>query len=74
MGTRPTKTRDELRAIIMAELRRSPEFDDVQDVSITRPVGFSWGAAFVRRGAEWTPPSAFIVVLDLQTKFDLADE
>jgi hypothetical protein len=52
-----TKTRNELAALVKAEIRRHPECADVQMVTITRPSGLSWDVAIVRRGSPAAPES-----------------
>jgi hypothetical protein len=44
------KTRTELEAMIMAEVRQHPECENVEVVAITRPVGRPWDVAVVRDG------------------------
>ena len=69
-----TKTRSELAALVMAEIRRSPECADVQMVTITRPAGLSWDVATVRHGGSISPKSlegVDYIVTNLRARYDL---
>jgi hypothetical protein len=69
-----TKTRSELAALVMAEIRRAPECADVQMVTIIRPPGLSWEVATVRHGGSISPESlegVDYIVTNLRARFDL---
>jgi hypothetical protein len=50
MPHKETKTREELEALIMAELRQHPECKNVEGVAITRPLGRPWDIDVLRDG------------------------
>lgn len=50
MAQKEAKTRAELEALIMAEVRQHPECDNVEGVAITRPLGRPWDIAVLRDG------------------------
>jgi hypothetical protein len=55
MAVKPIKSRSELEAILMAEIRKHPECSNVEAVAITRPLGRPWDVAVVRDGANRKP-------------------
>jgi hypothetical protein len=65
----------ELKALIMRELRKHPEWHDIEDVAITsaaRPREQpNWGAAFTMSGPRSAPEGAFRFARELGAKFDL---
>jgi hypothetical protein len=70
MTPREKKSAVELKALIMREVKRHPEWHDIQDVAITRPERLphqsNWDAARA------TPEGAFRFAGELGAKFDLA--
>lgn len=52
---KPTKTRAELEAMLMEELRQFPECSNVEAVAITRPLGRPWDIAIIRDGPHMKP-------------------
>jgi hypothetical protein len=66
----------ELKALIMRELRKHPEWHDIEDVAITSPARPreqpNWGAAFRMSGPRSAPEGAFRFARELGAKFDLA--
>lgn len=69
-------TARELTTLIMQEVRQHPEWDDIMDVSIRRPVQSAphhpnWDAAFTMNGPRVAPAAAFTFVKELQAKFEL---
>jgi hypothetical protein len=76
MVTREKKSAVELKALIMREVKRHPEWHDIQDVAITRRQRLShqpnWDAAFTMTGPRATPEGAFRFAKELGAKFDLA--
>ena len=76
MTPREKKSAVELKALIMREVKRHPEWHDIQDVAITRPERLphqpNWDAAFRMTGSRATPEGAFRFAKELGTKFDLA--
>ena len=76
MTTREKKSAAELKALIMREVKQHPEWHDIQDVAITRPVRPphqpNWDAAFTMTGPRATPEGAFRFARELGAKFDLA--
>lgn len=71
MTVKPRKTKDELRAIIMAAVQSHPEWGKIRDVAIIRPVGQDWGAQFIMDGGPIATLDATFFVTDLQHRFDL---
>jgi hypothetical protein len=77
MSAKEPRSREQLTAAIMAEVRQHPDWNDIVDVGIIRPVRSAqhhpnWDAAFVMDGPRVAPEPAFQMVRDLQNKFDLA--
>jgi hypothetical protein len=77
MPTRETKTREELTALLMHEMRQHPDCDHVVRISIdlaTRhaPHHPNWTALWTVRGDEVVCPRALRIETDLQARFDLA--
>jgi len=76
MTTKEKKSAAELKALIMREVKQHPEWNDIADVAITRPVRPpnqpNWDAAFTMSGPRTTPEGAFRFARELGTKFDLA--
>jgi hypothetical protein len=76
MTPREKKSAVELKALIMREVRRHPEWHDILDVAITRPERLphqpNWDAAFTMTGPRATPEGAFRFAGELGAKFDLA--
>lgn len=74
---REKKSEGELKRMIMLKIREHPEWNDVADVAITRPVRPShqcnWDAAFIMNGHMTTPEGAFRIATELGNKYDLAD-
>jgi hypothetical protein len=76
MTPREKKSAVELKALILREIKRHPEWHDIQDVAITRSERLShqpnWDAAFTMIGPRATPEGAFRFARELGAKFDLA--
>jgi hypothetical protein len=77
MLNKPTKTRRELQALIMQEIRKNPEFRNIDNVAITRPIQSAphlpnWGFAWVLDGASLAPRNAVEIVQKIQREYDLA--
>jgi hypothetical protein len=61
-------TESELRQLLMSEVRKFPECENVTSVEITRETGSSWDvAAVVRDGAYFSP--AYLRVLEIAGNF-----
>ena len=77
MVARESKSTNELRVLIMREVRKHPDWINVLNVAITRPVQSSpdqpnWDAAFTLSGKALAPREAFEIVRKLQAIFSLA--
>ena len=77
MLNKPTKTRRELQALIMQEIRKNPEFRNIENVAITRPMQSAphlpnWSFACVLDGASLAPSNADEIVQKIQREYDLA--
>jgi hypothetical protein len=77
MTSKPTKTRHELQALIMQEIRKNPEFRNIGNVAITQPTQLAphlpnWSFAWVLNGASLAPPEADEIPQKLQREYDLA--
>jgi len=70
--SKPTKSRGELEALIMAEIRKFPECNNVVSVAITRPTDSTWDAAFVAEGNVAVCAKAFEIARVLSSRWDLA--
>jgi hypothetical protein len=76
MSSKPTKTREELVAAILARLKDSPECRTVAGVVIA-PVlksksGYAkWHAAFTMKGGETVPAAAWRIEIEVASEFDL---
>lgn len=75
MSAKEQKTRQELTAMIMRQIRQYPDLDDIVDVAITRPVAAAhqpnWDATFTMHGQLTPPNAAFQVIKELRAKYDL---
>jgi hypothetical protein len=76
MIQKPKKTEAELRAIIMQEIRKHPQFGSIQDVAIDRPIQKNphdpnWGFAWIVDGPPLRPAGADEIVRHLQNQLDL---
>jgi len=77
MINKPKKTRRELQALIMQEIRRHPEFRNIDNVAITRPIQSAphlpnWGFAWVMDGVSLAPRDADEIVQKIQWEYNLA--
>jgi hypothetical protein len=77
MAERQKRTKVELREMIMREVRKRPEFRNIQDVVIERPLQVApslpnWRCSWVMIGAASVPASVDEVAWELQGQFDLA--
>ena len=77
MSAKEKKTVSELTALIMQEVRKYPDWNDIVNVGITRPLQSAehhpnWDAAFTMDGQRIPPEKAFRLITELQTKYDLA--
>ena len=64
---KPTKSRNELVAMIMAEVRRHPECNEVASVAITKPIGLNWDISTLRDGPK-IPPASWKTVQEIVTR------
>ena len=67
------RTADELEALIMAEVRTSPECRNIERAMVILPMSENWDAGFVVHGNELAPSFAWNVITQLQSQFDLLD-
>lgn len=70
------KTADELRAILMDEIAKHPDWSHIEGVAITRSFATehgspNWNAGFVCDGPKMAPGAAFIFAKELGGKYDL---
>jgi hypothetical protein len=77
MTAKEDKRPADLSAFIMQEVRENPDWNDIMDVAIIRPVQSSplhpnWDAAFTMDGPRVAPERAFRFVRELQAKFNCA--
>jgi hypothetical protein len=77
MTEKQKKSERELKQMIIERIRQYPEWNDIVDVAITRPVQTAphlpnWDAAFVMNGQMTPPEGAFRIVAELRNKYDLA--
>jgi hypothetical protein len=76
MATKEKKSASELTFLIMGEVKKHPDWNDIMSVAITRPVQSAahhpnWDAAFTMDGQRVAPEEAFGFVNELQRKYDL---
>ena len=76
MTGKPTKTREELAASILARMKASPECREVSGVVIApvlKPKAghANWHAAFIIRGKERVPRTAWQIGSKIADEFDL---
>ena len=69
------KSTTQLATLIMEEVRKNSDWNNVTDVAITRPVQHSrdhpnWGVGFAMNGPGVAPTKAFDLVTRLQGKYD----
>ena len=64
-------SRADLRALLMKRVREHPGCAHVVDVTLTRPLGQGWGAAFVSSTNETVCAAAFRIARELQAEYDL---
>jgi hypothetical protein len=74
---KPTKTREELAAIIMERLKAQPECGKITGVVIAPisqvlPGAANWHAAFTTQGKTGVPRIAWRIGSQIADKFDLA--
>ena len=77
MPAKEKKTRADLLALLMGELRKHPECDHVVRAAITQPVQHTpdhpnWDVAWSVSGNQILCPAALRIASELQAKFDLA--
>ena len=77
MPAKEKKTRLDLIALLMAELRKYPECDHVVRVAITQPLRSdphqpNWDVGWTGSGNQILCPAALRIASELQAKFDLA--
>lgn len=77
MMPKDKKSRQELTAMVMKEIRQHHDWNDIVDVAIIQPVQSAphhpnWDAAFTMHGQLVPPDAAFQIVRELQNKYDLA--
>jgi len=77
MTDKPTKTREELAATILALMKASPECHGVSGVAIApvlkpEPGHANWHAAFTMQGKESVPRIAWQIGSKIADEFDLA--
>jgi len=65
------KSKDELIALLMQEIRKHSECDHVISVAIIKPLHQSWDAAWTVNGNEVVCSRAFDIARALQAQFDL---
>jgi hypothetical protein len=71
MATREKKSEREFIALLMTEIGRIPECDNVISVAIIRPLGRNWEAAWKTEGNEIVCRRAFEIARELQGRFDV---
>jgi hypothetical protein len=76
MTTKPKKTNAELTSLIMGEIRKHPECDNITGVGIIRPVQAAphhpnWAPAWSVSGSSLAPPIADDIARTFQNRFDL---
>jgi hypothetical protein len=76
MRVKPKKTEHELRALIMEEVRRHPQFSNIRSVAITRTVQsvahHHWGFAWIVDGPLPASHKADEIPQKLQREYDLS--
>jgi hypothetical protein len=72
MTAKEKKTAAELSALVMEEIRKLPELNDVTGAAITRPTNMNWDVGFTMHGPRYAPEKAWAIARDLQAKYDLA--
>jgi hypothetical protein len=77
MSNKPTKTREELAALITEWLKSRPECDRVTGVAVEHMVQIAddspnWHAAFTTADNDAVPATALQIVGELAAEFDLA--
>ena len=75
MASKEKKSAIELRALIMDEVRKHPDWDDIVDVAIIQSIRSAphhpnWDGAFTMAGQRIAPERAFRFVTELKGKFD----
>jgi hypothetical protein len=76
MHSKPTKTTQELTTLIMTEIRKHPECNNITSVGITRPLQQAphhpnWAPAWTMNGPKLAPPIAQEIARRFQNEFDL---
>ena len=71
MTAKEKKSESELIALLMAEIRKTPECELVISVAIIRPLGRTWEAAWKVEGNEIACRRAFEFARELQARFDV---
>jgi hypothetical protein len=74
-GAKQTKSEDEIRAMIMEEVRQHPECANVEGVAFTRPVNSNWDVAWGLDGAPSSSQCQIVVgpyIEQLKQRYDLA--
>jgi hypothetical protein len=80
--SRPTKTKEELRALILSEIAGHPVCPTGMDVSIEPTEGGGWNCAIIRPPGTTGPPGAYTdcvnyidaIVQQLQSQYDLSPD
>jgi hypothetical protein len=75
LATKERKHPAELTSLIMEEVRKHPDWNDIMDVAIipaiqSTPHHPNWDGAFTMDGPRVAPERAFRFVRELQAKFD----
>jgi hypothetical protein len=70
--TKEKITEAALVKLLMTEVGKIPECDDVISVAIIRPLSQNWEAAWKTEGNEVVCRRAFQIARELQDKFDVA--
>jgi hypothetical protein len=75
MAAKEKKTVNELRELVMHQIRKHPDLHDILNVGITRPLQATphhpnWGAAFGIGERRPTPEKATRIISELQNKYD----
>jgi hypothetical protein len=65
------KSESELKALLMAEIRKCPECNHIDSVYITKSLPNSWDVAWVLSGPKTAGARAQEMVNDFRLKFDL---
>ena len=77
MAAKEKKSRAELEALVLEEVRQHPECDHIIGIAIAQPPQTAphhpnWDVAFTISGNQIPPPIAFEIAAKLKSQFDLA--